>query len=241
MEPKFQSSFIPKGPLATSGTFTNTQPKQKGIFGLLASFIFGVSVVLTIAVFAYNFYLGYSIKKMGAELEAARAELDQDSITEITRLNSRIVSTQGLISKHVVMSPLFKFLENSTLKNVRFSDFDFSTDKNALILTMKGEARGYSAVALQADIFNKSKFIKDPIFSDLRLDDAGNVTFIVKMSIDPSLVSYKKLIDDIGAPVLINLPSATTTASSTNNISTTTNTQATTTVKTKTQASSTPQ
>ncbi len=237
MEPKFQSSFIPKGPLATSGTLASTGTKQKSLFGFLTSIVFAITIALSIGVLAYNFYLGHSIKKMGAEINAARAEIDQSSVGELTRLNSRIVSTQDLLNKHVVLSPLLDYLEATTLKNVRFTDFHFESTNKGLVLSMKGQARGYSAVSLQSDIFNKSKYIKNPIFSDLSLDDKGNVIFSFSAMVDPSLVSYKKAVEAEGvqaAPVsTATTTQATTTLSTTvaTSTSTTTKSQATSTIK----------
>src|SRR3989344_4992453 len=194
MEPKFQSSFIPKGPLASSvaSPIPGQKTKGRGLLAFLALVTFIISVVLALGMFGYKFYLKYHIDEMGTALEEARATLQPETIRELTRLDDRIISTKELVSKHRALTPLFEFLEISTSRTVRFNSFSYSTTDRGLELDMKGEARGYAALAFQADIFNKSKYFKDPIFSDLNLNEKGSVVFSFTAVVDPSLVLYKQ-------------------------------------------------
>lgn len=212
MEPKFQSSFIPKGPLATTGTASRiSRGSDRSILGTLAVFIFGFAVLLSLGVFGYELFLGANISKMGGNLTTARASLEPEVITKIANLDERIVSTRDLLENHTVLSPFFDYLENATLKTVRFTQFQYQTTERGLTLSMRGQARGYSAVALQAEVFNSSLYLKQPIFADLDLDDRGNVTFSFKATIDPSIVSYQKEVDNLKtttplAPVATSTP-----------------------------------
>ncbi len=192
MEPKFQSSFIPKGPIA-QGPVTGARISRggKSFFGLIATLIFAIALLSSIGVFGYRFYLSRSITSMGTDLEAARQNLQPSTITELTRLNSRLISTQRLLTNHSVLSPLFDFLETSTLKNVRFTDFKYVAKGRAHELSMRGQARGYAAVALQSDILNKSTYLKNQIFEGLDLDEKGNVVFTFSATVEPTLLSYR--------------------------------------------------
>lgn len=215
MEPKFQSSFIPKGPLVSTGTATRTSREaSRSILGTLAVFIFTLAILLSVGVFGYEFYLKANISKMTDNLATAKKSLQPETIKKIADLDSRIISTKDLLENHIVLSPLFDYLENSTLKSVRFTQFGYVTTEKGLELTMRGQARGYSAVASQSEIFNNSKYFKEPIFADLDLDDKGNVTFSFKAKIDPSIVSYRGDVDKRGVvqTVVPVAPVATTTA-----------------------------
>ena len=187
--------------------------KEKSLLAYLALVIFSISVLLALVMFGYKFYLKYSIAKMGVDLENARATLQPEIIRELTRLDNRIISSQELIAQHKILSPLFEFLEISTPKTVRFSDFRYSMTPQGLELSMTGEARGYAALALQSDIFNKSQYFKDSIFSNLKLNTKGDVIFSFRAVVDPSLVSYQREVERIGALA----PIATSTATSTPN------------------------
>ncbi|MEK7177032.1 MAG: hypothetical protein AAB719_01950 [Patescibacteria group bacterium] len=194
MEPKFQSSFIPKGPIGPSA---NTQVAREGgksrsILSYVSMIVFVLSVLLAGGVFGYKYYLKYSIENMGTALEEARANLEPETISELTRLNSRLVSTRDLVLTHRAITPLFEFIEMSTPKTVRFNTFSFTATDAGVELSMGGEARGYSALALAADIFNKSEAFKNPVFSNLSLNLKGDVVFSFKATVDPSLVLYSR-------------------------------------------------
>lgn len=220
MEPKFQSSFIPKGPITSAipNSSVRQRSQDKGLFYFLSLIIFSVSVILALGVFGYKFYLKYSIAQMGADLENARATLQPEVIGELTRLDNRIISSRELITKHLILSPLFKFLELSTPKTVRFTDFNFLKTPQGLELSISGEARGYAVLALQAEILDKSQYFKNSIFSNLGLNEKGDVNFTLKTVIDPTLASYQKEVERIGAsPVMRVEYTATSTATSTPN------------------------
>lgn len=227
MEPKFQSSFIPKGPIAGSNAVAPMQARrrERSLFGFVAVVIFALSFILALATFGYGFYLKYAIKNYEAELESGRAKLESETVKELIRINDRINSTQDLIGSHLLLSPLFKFLEASTIKSVRFTSFNYGVTKGALELSMRGEARSYSALALQADLFNKGGILKNVVFSDLVLDEKGNVVFSFKAAVDPGALSYQKAV--AGARIVTPVPVVNVVATST-----ATSTKATTSPKT---------
>ena len=83
------------------------------------------------------------------------------------------------------------------MKTVRFLAFSYTRgeERNAPVkVEMKGQAVGYRSVALQSDLFTKNKNFIDPIFSNLTLDQAGNVLFDLDFSIDPTFLDYKQTI-----------------------------------------------
>src|SRR3989344_7538509 len=104
MEPKFQSSFIPKGPIAATSVSARVgrTALSKDFLSFVAVYLFIFSVVLAGGVFLYKLYLNYDIAKMAKDLENARADLSPEIINELTRLEGRIVSTEELIKKHRV-------------------------------------------------------------------------------------------------------------------------------------------
>lgn len=210
MEPKFQSSFIPKGPLATAGTATRvSRESDRSILGTLAVLVFVISILLSGGVFGYELYLGTDIDKMGTDLKAARDSLEPEIINRISDLDERIVSTKNILESHTIISPLFAYLEEWTVSNVRFTQFSYVTDKEGLKIEMSGEARGYSSVAQQAQIFgSEDSPMKNPIFADLNLDEEGKVTFSFEATVDPNLVSFKNEIgvDEEIMPVVETIP-----------------------------------
>ena len=129
---------------------------------------------------------------MTTALEQGRALLEPEKVDELIRLDNRLNSTGELIKNHLLLTPLFKFLESSTIKNVRFTEFNYAATVNGLELSMRGEARSYAALAQQAELLNKSGYLKDISFSDLTLDEKGNVVFFFRAFADQNMFSYLK-------------------------------------------------
>ncbi len=188
MDPRFQSSFIPKKPIVSAGT---RAPSTINLFSLLATVIFIVAIALSVGVYFYRGVLEKQIASSAASLDRARAAFEPDTINQIIRLDTRIETGKSLLKSHVAVTPLFDFLSAATLKSVRFRDFNFSyLAPDKIGVTMKGQAASYAAVALESDLLNSKKQLKNTILSDMALDAQGTVTFGVSTTIDPSLLSY---------------------------------------------------
>lgn len=192
MEPKFQSSFIPKGPLATTGSVTKTSRQSDTSFlGTLAVFVFVLSILATGGAFGYELYLKKDIGSLANQLLAAKSTLEPEIIKKISDLDERINATESLLNQHIILSPLFAYFEVFTVKNVRFTEFKYTSEGDTLKLSMRGKARGYSTLAYQAKLFNDSQFMRDVVFGDLSLDELGNVDFTFKATLDPAIIAFK--------------------------------------------------
>ena len=178
MEPKFQTSFIPKKPVTTSEPI---KPGGMSLLLLVSIIIFLVSLGLAGYVFLEKNLLIQKINSDQTTIETNKSGLVSDSITveSLVELNSRINVAKGLLGKHVAISPIFNFLQQATLKSVRFKNFSFSslgksdTGVNTVSIQMSGVAKDWETVASQADEFGKSdykKIITEPKISDLSLN-----------------------------------------------------------------------
>ncbi len=233
MPPKFQSSFIPKASVMPQ----TSSVRHIDLISLIAKLILGASVLAAVGVLGYQFYLKYSIQQMGQEVEALRQSLSPQLVQELLDLNNRMVSAQTLVENHKVLSPLFVFLEQSTPQSVRFVEFDYRQSENGPLVILRGEAKSFAALALESANIHKNADLKDPAFSDIRLDSKGNVTFTVRALVSPSLTSYQKFVNKNPAtptaiiyttPQVATTTAATSTATSTRSSSSSTSTGTTT-------------
>jgi hypothetical protein len=192
MDQKFQTSFIPKKPVLETVKFGGN---TSGIFYILGEIVFIFAVIISVSTFAYQKFLESQIVKMQSSMGQAKENVQPDLIHELSRANLRFVSAKQVINNHTVVSQFFNLLESLTLQTLRFSDFSYSIDQSGQInVMMTGEARSYSTVALQSDIFSKNPGLKDPQFSNLDLNSNGNVIFTFKTKVNPVVVSYVKLL-----------------------------------------------
>lgn len=193
METKFQTSFIPKQPINESAP---KHTSAASLFFLIAFIVFMAAIAAGGGVFIYSQIVEKNIKDGTVQLTKNKNAFDSNTIKEFTRLDNRINSADTLLKQHKSVSTLFQVLSNTTLKNVRFTDFKYAASDDKISLSMRGEAFNYETVALQAKAFTDpilKNVFKSPIFGDLTLDQQGNVAFSFSTGIDPFLVDYYKL------------------------------------------------
>jgi hypothetical protein len=143
----------------------------------------------------YKGILNKNISQMKTDLELAKSRFEPSKISELQLLDRRLHAANAVFSNHISVTPIFQALESITMKTVRYTDFTYSfdaMDKGKLNIMLKGTAVGYRSVALQSDLFTANKNLIDPVFSNLTLDDKGNVNFDLQFSVDSSFVNYKQ-------------------------------------------------
>jgi hypothetical protein len=196
MEPKFQTSFIPKKPIVASEGIAR---KSIDFFAIIATILFLGSLVLSGAVYAWKYTLEKQVVSREADLAKAKGQFDQEFIGYVNRLNTRIETSKDLLNNHVGASTIFGFLAAHTLKTISYSDFSYTYENDGTVkVVMRGLAKSYSSIALQSEEFGKqNQYIKSPIFSDLNPDTTGSVVFTLTAFLDKNLISYQKNLGQI--------------------------------------------
>jgi hypothetical protein len=188
-----KTSFIPQK------TLTSTNRRKKSFSGFLfitSTIILIVSIAFSIGVFSYKKIVEQSIESKAVSLKRAKEAFDPGLIEDLTRLDNRIENTKKILDSHISITPLLEFFEEFTLKNVQFSQFEVSLlDSSQINLLMEGRARDYATVVAQSDLLGQSRFLKNQIFSDVNLDNFGNVGFSFEAIIDPNLTSFRNSVE----------------------------------------------
>ncbi len=198
METKYQTSFIPKKPVSIS---EQSQSGGMSLFLLVSMIIFLISLGLAGYIFLEKNLLIKKITANIATIEQNKGGLTSDSVTieSLVELNSRINVAKDLLDRHVAISPIFDFLQQATLKSVRFRNFSFSSlGKDAsgvsrVSAQMSGIATSWETVASQADEFGKpdwKRIITEPKISNLSLNADGSVSFLFTTYVSPSFLLY---------------------------------------------------
>ncbi len=197
MEPKFNTSFIPKKPIVADSGVLSRAPEANNIFNTIATALFILTLFATGAVFLYKNILIKQVSAADVALNEARSAFETDKIQSLLDVNARIGAAKTLLEKHVVVSEVLVLLQNLTVKRMRFSDFRYANLDGLPTLTLNGEVQTYNALAEQSNIFSDSEFIKDQKFSNFALGENGNISVTFFGVLDPKLVSYKKAIESL--------------------------------------------
>jgi hypothetical protein len=197
MEQNFQTSFIPKKPIVKEHI---SAPRPIGFLTIISMFVVFTVLVVSGALYFYKGIAAKNITKMQSDLELAKNRFEPAKIAELQALDRRLSASSEILSKHIAISPIFESLSAITMKSVRYTKFAYTvgTEPNAKInVQMSGVTLGYTNLALQSDLFAKNKNFVDPVFSNLTLNEAGNVLFDLNFSVDPSFVDYKTVLQTI--------------------------------------------
>lgn len=192
MDQNFQTSFIPKRPIAEE---SRTSSSSIGFFTIISLFIFFAVLLGAGGLYLYKGVLVKSKAQMESDLNLAKNRFEPAKINQLKIVDRRLNAASEVLSKHIAISPIFQIIESLTMKTIRYSKFTYSLNENKLEVKMSGQAIGYRSVALQADLFSKNKNIIDPVFSNLSLDNKGNVLFDFSFTVDPTLVDYKQMLE----------------------------------------------
>ena len=210
MEQNFQTSFIPKKPMIEE----RVVPVKTVSFLLIFSiFILFTILIASGGLYFYKIVVKKNLDQMDISLKTAKGRFESETITKLQTLDKRLQSSTEILSKHIAISPIFKALGEMTMKTIRFTKFDytFGSDKdNKVLVKMGGIAVGYRDIALQADIFTQNdvynKYMIDPVFSNLSLDNSGNVLFDLEFVVDPTFVGYKDMLKRVESESVNSIP-----------------------------------
>lgn len=188
MEPQFQSSFIPKKPLTSEGV-----RGQSGVnlFLIIALSVFVLAAAGSAGVFLGNRYLTQQLNNDKKVLAHDEEAFDPNTVRQLIKLSNRLLIAKGVLDNHTAPSAIFSLIEKLTIQSIRFKSFDFSfSDEAGAKLSMRGQAEGFNAIAYQADVFGKNRFVRNPVLTDLTLERDGTVSFNFTSSINPELITY---------------------------------------------------
>ena len=195
MDQNFQTSFIPKRPMIEERA---TPARSVGVFTIISIFIFFTILLTSGGLYFYKGVLTKNLAKMDNDLTLAHNRFEPSKIAQLQVLDKRLKAATEVLDNHVTISPIFKTLEGVTQRTVRYTKFNYNldTEKGTKVsVKLSGMATGYRAIALQSDLFAKEKQFIDPVFSNLSLNNNGNVLFDLEFSVDPSFVDYKQTLE----------------------------------------------
>jgi len=216
MDPTIPTSFIPKRPI-TSGEVSSSSggSRSVGLLTLLTIVIVIATGVSFGGVYLYEKRLVSQKSTLQDSINTARDGIGSEFVSDMQRLNARISGVQQLLGTHIVVSPIFQALQETTLRSVQYEQFTYSiavdpTNRSSLVkVTLKGVAKNYATVALQSDAFTQSKLIKNPIFSNLNVNDTtGKVDFSLAFTVAIEDLSYQKFFESLNTPAAVQTPVA---------------------------------
>jgi hypothetical protein len=214
MEPKFQTSFIPKKPVAQSGSAVISKPSHKGmssVFMSVAVFLFIASLLALGGAFLWKQYLTQAQVDEKKQLADREKAFDTNLIETLKAENVKIDSSRKVLQGHIASSAIFDIIGRLTSEHVRFLSFDFTAPasaKDGMKISLQGYGSNLPAVAFQSDVlgsleqYGLRKIVKNPVLTEPSFDTTGNVSFGFSATVDPSALNYESVLkaSSVAAP-----------------------------------------
>jgi hypothetical protein len=203
MEPKFQTSFIPRKTLSAAPGAPVRH--SASLFMILAIILFVLSLGAAGLAFVGKDYLTSQQATDSQALAEAQEQFNTTLISTLSTTAQKIALAKELLANHVAADQIFGIVSQLTVSNVQWKSFQFSVPSasagqggsDLATVSMQGVADSFYTVAYQSDVFGQSsqfgtdKAIKDPVLSNLAVDPTtGKVSFSFTASVDPSELSY---------------------------------------------------
>lgn len=115
--------------------------------------------------------------------------LKTEIIGQIFLLDERLKNLRALLSGHIFLSNVFRFLEQNTLSTTRFLNFNFDVNSGKLDAT--AEATNYAAVARQINILERDPQAEKVEFGGLSIGGNNLANFKVTVIFKKSFLLLK--------------------------------------------------
>lgn len=157
--------------------------KQLVIYSLLLLIIV---IFVCFGLWGYKIYLARDMENSIKEIENLQSQRDLELEVNFSKLKTDIENFKKILEVHVYPSQIFKMLEELTIPQVRFTNFNADLADSKLIL--EAEAVDYSALASQIVVFEEDPRIKNVGLSEVDLDISGRVSSNLEIEIDPAFL-----------------------------------------------------
>lgn len=214
MEPKFQTSFIPKKPTAgvsISGSINNKQLQKTkspiaSMFMAISVLFFILSVGAVGGTYFWRDYLQSANQKYKNELASKEKTFNVDLIERLKRIDLQVDSAKNVLNNHVALSGIFDVIKDMTVEDVRFVSMDLknSGGGGALSLSLQGLGKNMPTVAFQSDIlgqlsdYNLAGVVRSAAVSSPTITETGSVSFGLTAELDASKFFYSRSIEPNG-------------------------------------------
>ncbi len=198
MEPKFQTSFIPKSPVLSTGLNSNKEHSYNSSVSLISI----VSIVMLIAVaissvglFLYNQMQSKAIVELKEALALEKSAFNESETKDLILVSDQIKVVKSLLDQHLILSNIFAVMQSATIQNINFTEIAFDTKNEGVVeVDFKGRSSSYEHIAKQAELFKSTGFLKNVLFYNMEIDKDGNLVFDGSMSVLVNDTSYKEIL-----------------------------------------------
>ncbi len=192
MPEEFEKTFIPR---------KRIDPGQAGLriqttvdtFTAVGILVFATVFFIALSIFGARIYLSSDIMKLETEAVVRAQSLNQSDVESLVALDKQVGYVSDILKKHISISSVFDFLENTTVVNASIGQLSFTGEKNGgVVLALSGSAESYNSLANQARAYNDSKSVKSAKFTGMTPNLEGEIDFGVEIAIETDAFRFSQ-------------------------------------------------
>ena len=145
-----------------------------------------IIILIVFGLWGYQIYLDKNNANLNTEIEYLQSQRNLDLEVNFSNLKKGIEDFKKILEVHIYPSQIFKILEELTIPQVKFLNFNADLTKSKLIL--ETEAVDYNTLAEQIVVFEEDWRIKNVEISEVKLDISGNVNSNLEIEIDTAFL-----------------------------------------------------
>ncbi|PIS13291.1 MAG: hypothetical protein COT67_02535 [Candidatus Tagabacteria bacterium CG09_land_8_20_14_0_10_41_14] len=197
-----KTPFIPESDFIASGV--SYREAGWGLLFKVVVFLLVISLASFGGSLFYKRVLTQQIDELYFSLERAKASFDPILIAEMEDLSKSVPIVEDLIEAHHHPAKIFEFLEDLSSQDIRFTKFSYNFKEdvrpssslapqvqvvveNPVSVSLDGEARSFTVLAEQAEIFSANSDINSFSFSNFSLTRDGNVSFSLEVVLNSAI------------------------------------------------------
>ncbi|MFW5853395.1 MAG: hypothetical protein ACOCU8_02075 [Patescibacteria group bacterium] len=203
MAKEIKTSLIPNKGNSKIGSFgtasggnriRKTAERSVGLFMMLSIVFLALSLVAYAGAYGYRYLLLEELNRdcpadgecgLLISVEQERENVPFEQVARFQELDTKIKAVQGILNSHQSVVGVLEELEENTLHNVRFGQFEFTDDN---MVNLSGRAVDYLDLAVQQEVLRENSGINSVVFSDFGNDSEGNITFNLQLQVASELL-----------------------------------------------------
>lgn len=182
---------------ATPAAFSRSVVGGPGFFTKVLGGIATVSVLATLGLFGWQYYLEKTITQKKQALAAYGNTVSDLPLQDIKALSSKLKMVNTLVKEYPYVTNVFPIIEESIENRVTYNSLDLQLFQGGYVLNIDAEAPDYKTIARQLDVLRSDVYKR--YFPKLTLDtlspgDKGRVGFSITTPVNIEGVTPDELI-----------------------------------------------
>jgi hypothetical protein len=148
--------------------------------------LWGLAILAGAGLWAWQWSLKGTQEALSQELLSVRQARDIEQENKVQRLSRELLSFDSLLAQHQNWTRFFDLVEDRTVPNIAFKEFEASLAEGNFSMTGTGPT--YNALARQIRAFEQDERVRKVDVTDIKLDEDGRVEFKLMLTIDPGML-----------------------------------------------------